>query len=256
MKRIILVCFLILFSRLAFSSFMPENDLHLQDKRFKTAIEYEDYNFILDLIKDTYKPIVSNFDANLIIENEWDSPTVNAYAYKQGRNWFVVLHGGLARREELNADSVAMVICHELGHHLGGYPFYPWSNMSNEGQSDYFSTGACFKKYLEQTIFLGKIEEEAIEYCDEKQDPSINCTRTITAGMGLAKLLNRGYVSPFETSDYITDKMINKHPDAICRFDTYKAGYFCHKKWNDKIIPLNKYDSFKVSCQKPRCWFK
>lgn len=256
MKKIILSLYLILVSTLALASFMPENNLNLQDKRFKTAIEYEDYNFILDLIEETYKPIVSNFGANLIIDQEWDSSTVNAYAYKQGRDWFVVIHGGLARRPELNVDSIAMVVCHELGHHLGGYPFYRWSNMANEGQSDYFSTGACFKKYLDQTIFMGKVEEEAIEYCGEKKDPSINCTRTITAAMGLTNLLNRGYISPFETSDYITDKMINEHPPAVCRFDTYKAGYFCTKKWDDTLIPYSRKESYKVACSKPRCWFK
>lgn len=39
------------------------------------------------------------------------------------------------------------MLCHELGHHLGGAPFKPdISWMSTEGQADYFSGSTCLKK--------------------------------------------------------------------------------------------------------------
>ena len=48
--------------------------------------------------------------------------------------WVVAMFGGLARRPEVTKDAFQFVVCHEVGHHLAGWPFaYDWA--SNEGQS-------------------------------------------------------------------------------------------------------------------------
>ena len=76
--------------------------------------------------------------------------TVNANASQRGRTWIVNMYGGLARRPEITPDGFAMVLCHELGHHMGGFPFVSgWA--ANEGQSDLFATLSCGRILLVTT---------------------------------------------------------------------------------------------------------
>src|SRR6478609_9034269 len=59
----------------------------------------------------------------------------------------VHMYGGLARRPEVTPDGFTLVVCHEVGHHFGGYPFVRdayWA--ANDGQADYFSTLACARR--------------------------------------------------------------------------------------------------------------
>jgi hypothetical protein len=58
------------------------------------------------------------------------------------------VYGGLARHGEITPDGFALVLCHEIGHHLGGVPRYSGANgwASNEGQSDYFAATKCLRR--------------------------------------------------------------------------------------------------------------
>ena len=60
--------------------------------------------------------------------------------------WRVVIYGGL-EHPLLTLDGLTAVICHEVGHHLGGFAFKTsilgdnWA--ATEGQSDYFAAHRC-----------------------------------------------------------------------------------------------------------------
>src|SRR5687768_16763139 len=118
------------------ATILPPNDLHLQDNifEFQSNVSEEEFNRVIERAEDVYGPVMEQFGATLEINRLWDNSTVNASAYQSGRTWYVNMYGGLARRPEVTPDGFAMVLCHELGHHLGGFPFsLSWA--ANEGQS-------------------------------------------------------------------------------------------------------------------------
>lgn len=272
--------FFILFLTLFISSycygtsktFMPDNDLDKQDGFFDNGMTEDAFNEIIDSVEKFYTPIVKQLGATLIINRKWDDSTVNAQAYQSGDYWYVDMFGGLARRPEITYDGFAMVLCHEIGHHIGGFPFVEdWA--ANEGQSDYFALHGCAK-----TIWTNETKEETVidayakQLCDNYSNDAKLCYREMNAGYSLANLLgslNKGKQVSFQTPDKtIVRKTNNAHPNAQCRLDTYVASTLCNKPWDNKVIPQTESESSKSLCintnvnggydiqARPRCWFK
>ena len=114
----------IMFSSLAFSTILPPNDLYLEDNMgFVADITEQDFMTITNRVVDFYKPIAQAHGATLSVNAKWSDSTVNASAMQSGSSWILNMYGGLARRPEVTKDGYMMVICHELGHHFGGFPF-------------------------------------------------------------------------------------------------------------------------------------
>ena len=70
----------------------------------------------------------------------WDSPTVNAQAWRLGSARYVRVYGGLVRHPTITKYGLALMLAHETGHHLGGLPHdpaMPW--MTWQGQADYWA---------------------------------------------------------------------------------------------------------------------
>lgn len=242
-------------------SFMPENELWMQD-RYQTAnISESEFNSILDIIEQTYAPIFQKFGANLVLERAWDDSTVNAYADQQGSNWIVHMYGGMARRSEMNVAGFGLVACHEIGHHLGGFPYYsssPWA--ANEGQSDYFANFACAKKVFDSlpTPTISGTPKSKCDTAFASDLDRVRCYKALVGSQALGNLLAVLGGSPnpsYDTSDPSqVSKTSDAHPKAQCRLDTMLAGAICTEKiWKDDVIP--KTDGY-VCNNRPRCWFK
>lgn len=70
----------------------------------------------------------------------WESPTINAQAWRVGTARHVTVYGGLVRHAAITRPGLALTIAHETGHHLGGLPRdpeLPW--MTWQGQADYWA---------------------------------------------------------------------------------------------------------------------
>jgi uncharacterized protein YkwD len=241
--------------------FMPENDLYKYDKKTAVNISEAEFNGILDKIEGIYKPIFSKFGANFILERAWEDSTVNAYADRVGDNWYVKMFGGMARRSEINVIGFGLVACHEIGHHLAGWPFYSGQGQwaANEGQSDYFSTFVCAKKVLGDYP-VPSIPSTGSSACDaaypDKADRD-TCYKSISGSLTLANLLAKlgGSKTPsLDTPDpNVVPQTQDEHPAAQCRLDTYFAAAICSKGWNDAAIPAQ---DGAVCSNRPKCWFK
>jgi hypothetical protein len=110
------------------------------------------------------------------------------------------MFGGLARHETITEDGFATVVCHEIGHHIGGAPkkssWWGSSWASNEGQADYFGTSKCLRKMMEKednTSIIANMEIPA--HVTKKCNASFNniaeismCQRGAMAGLSLANL--------------------------------------------------------------------
>lgn len=216
----------------------PENNLWMQDCIDCEDVKMTEAQFlaIVKSVSDVYAPIVKGLGGNLVMVNAWTDPTVNAYAVKSGNDWEIHMFGGLARRPEVTADGFASVVCHELGHHLSGFPFYAGSDMAAEGGADWFATGACAKK-----VWGNKLKENSDaslpassgykKWCADKGGDL--CVRELLAGQSLANLLaklNGEPVPSYQTPDKtVVREIYEGHPKAQARLDTYLAGVVCQK---------------------------
>jgi hypothetical protein len=256
------------------TSFMEENDLHLRAPAVAGVVTEQDFNATVKSLQGLFGPISKQTGKDLHIIGKWNDNVVNAYAYEQGGARYVEIFGGLARRPEVTVDGLMLVLCHEIGHHLGGFPKYSGQWASNEGQSDYYATHAC-AKLVWADDFEGN--ERAAATTPENIRSICNvvwydidsrniCYRSLLGGKSLAELLaslNGEYVSLFRKDKSVVRRTQDSHPRAQCRLDTYVSGSLCEAMWDHSSIPLTEQHSNWVSCPmdefeygwRPRCWF-
>jgi hypothetical protein len=260
--------------------FLPENDLRISvNAKRLGGITEEQFNSVIDKIETLYAPIVSNYGGDLEVVRNWSDGTVNAYAQQIGKTWKVSMFGGLARHETITPDGFALVVCHELGHHIGGAPrkVSPWSSpwASNEGQSDYFATLKCLRKVWidennEEVVRAMDVPEALSKSCGEQHlwnQDYFMCVRGGMAGMSVARLfqvLRGSSVDPkFETPDAgVVTRTDDNHPATQCRLDTYFRGALCEVSMNEDVTASSEVTG---TCHgslghskgtRPLCWFK
>jgi subtilisin-like proprotein convertase family protein len=267
----------------------PENNLDAEDGFFlvDSGINEAKFNETIDRVASFYHGIVAAHNGALSFDRRWTDSTVNASARQDGSTWLVSMYGGLARRPEVTEDGFALVVCHELGHHLGGFPFKGERWAASEGQADYFASQACVRKIwaddLEKNAtFRGTVPPYAEAQCNQAFSTTAEqnlCYRTAMAGKSLASLLaSIGHAAEphFETPDMRkVTQTSDTHPAAQCRMDTYLSGAVCTKTFPEMTIPgrlsADGQSSIKaegsasqVSCtdatmislgRRPRCWY-
>lgn len=152
-------------------------------------------------VQKVYAPILkSQVGCDLNIINNWPSGTVNAYADRLGNECRVEMMGGFGRFSGMTKGAVVAVLCHEVGHHMGGDPKYSRHWASCEGQSDYFAQ-SCLSKLGYDAYAAGDVLGKVLAVLGEESKPSYSTPDTRKA--------NGIYCS---------------HPRAQCRMDTYLAG--------------------------------
>jgi hypothetical protein len=257
--------------------FLPKNDLNIPaDAKGINTITEEQFNSVIDQVEAIYSPIVSEYGGKLNVMRKWTDGTVNAYAEQTGDIWSVSMFGGLARHKTITADGFALVVCHEIGHHIGGVPRYGGDDWaSNEGQSDYFATTKCLRRVWQsednrtivKNLNVPKHLKESCEKNWESESDRDICIRGGMAGDSVARLFAAlSYSSKpaqFHTPDPKQVAVTNdNHPATQCRLDTYFQGALCEVSFNEEI---GQQDEVSGVCHgsngqsiglRPRCWFK
>lgn len=259
------------------TGFLPENDMRIPvGSKLVGGITQAQFNAVIDKLEVIYAPIVSQMGGKLTINRKWEDATVNANATRMG-GWQVNMYGGLARHNTITEDGFALVLCHEIGHHLGGSPkvgnfFNKWA--SNEGQSDYFATLKCLRKAFlndnnAQVVSRLNVPTSLSAACAKawpnKDDRSI-CIRNGMAGVSVAGLfasLRNQAEGKFETPDTnVVSRTDDAHPAHQCRLDTYLQGALCEQGFNEDV---SQKDEVQGTCHgstghkiglRPLCWFK
>ena len=235
------------------SGFLPENDLYIPvDAKGISTIDEREFNAVIDRIEAIYAPIAASMGGNLKIARKWTDGTVNASATR-GLAWNVNMFGGLARHNTITADGFALVLCHEIGHHLGGAPkvnsWIPLLNKwaSNEGQSDYFATLKCLRRAflsdnnpaIVKRMMIPEILGKACTAAHQDINERAICIRNGMAGASVAALfaaLRKQPEAKFETPDQkVVSKTYDNHPAHQCRLDTYFQGALCDKSFNEDL---------------------
>jgi hypothetical protein len=190
----------------------------------------------------------------------------------------VEMYGGLARHPYMSAEGFLLVICHEIGHHLGGVPRYANSLLSSEGQADYFSTSKCARQILSRVsnnanwVRAAKIPLEVRIACQNSFPKDINqamiCMRSSVGGLSLARVLGSIKSTDWKTITFANadKKQVQQtflsHPEAQCRLDTYFAGALCGMSQDSQFSGTDYRagactpQRFQKTGSRPSCWFK
>lgn len=155
--------------------------------------------------------LAENNGRRLEFFTDWDSDWAQAFA----RRWEsdqILIHGGIARIPGGNVDSLALLICHELGHLYGGTPYSDSHNsLSAEGQADWWATKECWP-------VIAPALSSDVDIGGRGQRAALVATAFYAANRGLSA----PKVSTPDPSE--VGKTLLTHPEPQCRLDTYVAG--------------------------------
>lgn len=285
-RSILVSAVLVVFAALSFNpravvleeGFLPDNNLKipmgsLEDKGISEA----QFNAVMDRAEAVYGPEIASRGGKLVLRRLWTNDTVNASAQRSGQNYILNMYGGLARHEAITQDGMALVVCHELGHHIGGAPKYGGGSdwASNEGQADYFANLKCLRRLFsgEGASFTGPkggddaAAKEACARSFKSASDQALCVRGSMAGMSVTSLFralrNETVIPRFDTPDpAVVSRTYDGHPGSQCRLDTYFAGSVCGRAVGEAV---DETDPAKGTCTRaegltegvrPLCWYK
>ncbi len=234
------------------------------------------FNADIGKVANVYNPIFANKGIPFVIEGLWNNNNVNSQAYIDSNGVHVVeIWGGLARHPLITDDALKLVVCHEIGHHLGGAPKFSaqgntWASV--EGQADYFATMKCLRKVFatDGGSVPANVAPTAQQQCQKYHNTTALelavCERISMAGQAAAALsatLDGSAMPNFTTPDpSIVSQTFEQHPAGQCRLDTYFHGGLCQVSDSvdfDNSNPdvgacLN--NSSEGYGARPLCWYK
>ena len=255
------------------------------------------FNFerILSAVQGVYSPLFrQQGKGDLRIISRWTNDEVNAFANIVPMqtapgvmtNFRIIeVFGGLARHPMMTPEALMLVLCHEIGHHLGGYPTYSaetagvqstWASV--EGQADYFSTSKCarvvFSALSQNSQWAQKAPVDfnvrvacGNSFRNNPEEASI-CMRSAMAGLALGRTLATVSNADWKQIDFKNtdrskvDKTFESHPQAQCRLDTYLQGALCQMP---ATTNFSLRDPRQGACTpdrlfsrgvRPACWYK
>ena len=257
--------------------------LRISIRSFTNGITEEKFNRIIDQVAQIHAPQFKARRQKLTIKKKWNDDKVSARAYLRFIFFgapIIEISGGLARHPELTADGLALIACHEIGHHLGGAPKIlsidgpTWNSL--EGQADYYSSLKCLRRVFAKDDNRSLMEARQNvplylkQQCESRfkdSEEAAICIRSALAGKSAASTtlqLEKGEKEiDFHTPDpTVVASIIKYHPNSQCRLDTYLQGALCDAPVDEA---LNKNDPHLGACSRqwgqivgarPQCWYK
>lgn len=196
----------------------------------------------------------AHYELNLKIESNLEkAPGAFAKWKKVRETGTITLTQTMLDLEGLTLNGLSVILCHELGHFLGGEPYVkvkgggstifsfsnPFKFMSVEGQADYYATNVCLPKILEREFPNTTAQWRYFE-----------ASRWIEEVAEVYSHINGHFFGIEEdwSMDGHDDSIVQKmnltpgsYPSLQCRVDTMKAG----------LLGLLQEDDV----QRPNCWF-
>jgi len=196
---------LLIVSGCAWASFFPGSGPQLSPSKYSGHLPDHDkaaqtiQNFELQMAAP-----VSLRGGRLHVVVEADDRRVNAEARRMEPDWSIIVYGGLLRHPNIGEAELTLILCHELGHHLGGTPTAARGGWSAcEGQADYWSTLGCFSK---------------VRPGEDARAAALRLTRLY------ATMSNDGHPSLDSKDEVRRPRTFFGYPSAQCRLDTLIAG--------------------------------
>lgn len=219
----------------------------------------------------TFAPeIKKKHKAELLVYGNWASDSINAYAERDMDAWIITIYGGMARHKKLSIDGLKLILCHELGHHMGGSPKKGTNRWSSaEGQADYYATSKCLRKWWKNESWTekdipGYLKDQCAHSFATEQEQLL-CQRIGMAGKSVAEMFQEIHQEPipdFHTPDPLqVTQTYPLHSSVQCRLDTFLQGALCPVS---EEIDFNYTEEITGSCHtslgdvrgvRPACWY-
>jgi hypothetical protein len=201
-----------------------------EDMAPNSEIKIFDFYQIPIAILQLFQNETSKLTAPIQFDLNWESPYFGAgVSYYQDLYKLMVL-GGTTRIQYFSKDAYAAVICHELGHIIGGAPFQTFEGAewsSSEGQSDFFAANVCLKKYFKALGFNDEVVKQKIE--------------------------KAGYEMIIAFKPFETNNLENQEP--LVRF-TKTALKSQTTLFNTYPTLACRYENFLDPVKRPNCWYR
>ncbi len=237
------------------------------------GVTEENFRSTIKNFQSTFAPEVKQkHRADLLVYGQWASDSVNAYAERDMNAWIITIYGGMARHKKLTTDGLKLILCHELGHHLGGAPKKGTNRWSSaEGQADYFATSKCLRKWWRNETWDNKevqVPVYLIDQCAQSfstKHEQLLCQRIALAGKSVAEMFQEIHQEPFpefHTPDLLqVSQTYRLHSSAQCRLDTFLQGALCQVSeeidftYSDEMTGACHLDLGDLRGQRPSCWY-
>ena len=259
---VLLTAFFVTYLPVKKHSWIHETVHYVEKNDYDNGYSRARYDEVLDAFLDEFSDTVAEFGGELKIQRDWGDGAVNAWAWKIGREFILEVPGGLSRYHLINEPAFVSVVCHELGHLIGGAPASRY-NISFEGQSDYYASQKCVRRIVHRLNqdYLDLTNAEVEELCSRK----LGCRAAVVGALAVtsyyASLANAPAPTLTNRDRNQAQETLASHPDAQCRLDTLVASALCpveeseQANWDDPTVSYCHAANFP-QFQRPRCWYR
>jgi hypothetical protein len=240
----------------------------------ENGLTEKDFRDLLGRFKAYADPLLKTRGLVTSYHTDWQNEDQNAYTVMQGLSVTFLFTGGLLRAPLMTKDGFLYVTCHELGHHLGGFPKIPnqpWS--STEGEADYYATLRCMKDLMKgdpenakagSLDLPGSVKKSCRKMFSDEESVNI-CLRSTKAGEDTFRVLQAKDTGKADESLFTmwmmpALKTMDNHPDYDCRAETAFRGAVCTASGemsdtDETVGACHKKNGNKIGAR-PRCWFR
>lgn len=240
-----------------------------------TPMELTRFQRVIDHFEVTWKDSINReYSKKLIINIDMEDERVNASCSRDDdNNPILKIRGGLLRHPHMNEEVLNFLLCHELGHFMGGAPKSfrgrsqkrSWSSV--EGQADYFAATKCLPKiYSNEISILDMNKSRLIKDKVKSICEGDICSRVVYSGLLTTRFfasLKRGSPVP-EIGKYernYPSVTLQKHPSPQCRLDTIVSAVKCEIDYSyfmddfDIAIGACLKRDAQLEGERASCWF-
>ena len=236
----------------------------------QASVGKADYHKLTQTLDSVYSEQIRSLGGNLKFTLK-ETALPNAFAAKQtDGTWEVTVTDSLLSLEEQTKSTLAIILCHEVGHFLGGEPYVVGiqltpavrsrapKKMSCEGQADYFATSECLKTLTQKIPNLfsdnrGILNPLIAQECNQNEaclESMAASHQTVLVYQRILKEMNiaEGFFGRLNNDR--TDRVLNsvgEYPSLDCRYETFVNGTLCSG--------LSENECLDAKWARPACWF-
>lgn len=198
-------------------------------------ITQSDFTAVTVAFRDALAGAAAAEGASLAVDARWDLPiSLSGFGGAGGANicgedaaWTICVAGGVARRAEIDADALALILCHELGHYVRAQLA---TFATIEEESDYYATAECFRVVAREPVLTMRspqhldLPQGVVDSC---RGDGV-CERGMAASLRLARYSEsiwEGLLGGVDVRSASFERSAAPANDpAQCRLDIYRAG--------------------------------
>ncbi|RYZ84154.1 MAG: hypothetical protein EOP04_18590 [Proteobacteria bacterium] len=219
--------------------------LVLKSQAASAAIDKGTQTALFEAFVATFSPEIKVRGLKLAIVID-ETSQVDASVVAGDRVAQIHVSRGLLSLGDMNANTLALSLCHELGHVLEGASLQTRTlGLLAEGNADYFASMLCLPRLLDKSSKLFRLgaNEEAHDICQALREKQGNATRfcpeTVDAALRLTSLHAQA-IGGMEASAklFLAGKEEPRRfaLSAQCRLNTFLAGHHNQKSWSTEQI--------------------